>query len=302
MIRTFRPDVLIARFSGTDRDGHGHHQASAILTREAFRAAGDPKQFPEQIAEGLEPWQPKKLYIGNVCGFGAATCDAANYTLRLNTGVKDAVLGTSYVQFAMQGLRHQQSQGAANWTIDDGDRFTFYKLVDSVVESPKDKDGHEQDFFDGIDTSLTGRLGDERTKEPRLGATLTEIQTKIDTAERAGADASAVESALDAAYSLTGNLLLIAGVPSLGQAKMSFYLESLMSEIEKARALMAGAKLSATVDSPMGATPEDAFMAVPGKPFDVTAKLSVEPVFYKHATVSLRLPKGWKSEELRREQ
>ena len=81
VIRTFRPDVLVARFSGTDRDGHGHHQASAILTREAFRAAADPKRFPEQIAEGLQPWQPKKLYIGNVCGFGATTCDAANYTL-----------------------------------------------------------------------------------------------------------------------------------------------------------------------------------------------------------------------------
>ena len=185
VIRTFRPDVLVARFSGTDRDGHGHHQASAILTKEAFRAAGDPKRFPEQIAEGLEPWQPKKLYIGNVCGFGAMTCDAANYTLRLNTGVKDAVLGTSYIQFAMQGLRHQQSQGAANWTIDDGDRFTYYKLVDSVVESPKDKDGHEQDFFDGIDTTLPGlasRLGEEEKKVPWLRSELAEIKAKIDEA------------------------------------------------------------------------------------------------------------------------
>ncbi len=301
VIRTFRPDVLVARFSGTDRDGHGHHQASAILTKEAFRAAGDPKQFPEQIAEGLVPWQPKKLYIGNVCGFGAMTCDAANYTLRMNTGTVDPVLGTSYIQFALRGLRHQQSQGAANWTVEPGDRFTFYKLVDSVVESPKDKDGHEQDFFDGIDTSLTGRLGDERTKEPLLRDTLTQIQGKVDTAERAGADASAIESALDATYSLTANLLVVNGRLSPGQAKMFFYLESLLSEIEKARALVAGAKLGVIVDSPVGATPEDAFMAVPGKPFDITAKLSVERVFYKHATVSLRLPKGWKSEELRRE-
>src|ERR1700716_500632 len=66
-IRTFRPDVLIARLSGTDRDGHGHHQASAILTKEAFRAAGDPKRFPEQIAEGLPAWQAKKLYLGKLC-------------------------------------------------------------------------------------------------------------------------------------------------------------------------------------------------------------------------------------------
>ncbi len=49
VIRTFRPDVLVARFSGTERDGHGHHQASAILTKEAFRAAADPTRFPEQI-------------------------------------------------------------------------------------------------------------------------------------------------------------------------------------------------------------------------------------------------------------
>src|SRR5205807_1995530 len=64
IIRTFRPDVLVARFSGTSRDGHAHHQASAIVTREAFRAAGDPNGFPEHLKEGLLPWQPKKLYVG----------------------------------------------------------------------------------------------------------------------------------------------------------------------------------------------------------------------------------------------
>ena len=64
-IRTFRPDVLTSRFSGTPRDGHGNHEASGVLTREAFRAAGDPKRFPEQIKEGLLPWQAKKLYLGN---------------------------------------------------------------------------------------------------------------------------------------------------------------------------------------------------------------------------------------------
>ena len=56
VIRTFRPDVLVSRFSGTERDGHGNHEASGILTKEAFRAAADPKRFPEQIAEGLLPW------------------------------------------------------------------------------------------------------------------------------------------------------------------------------------------------------------------------------------------------------
>jgi LmbE family N-acetylglucosaminyl deacetylase len=182
VIRTFHPDVLIARFSGTERDGHGHHQASAILTKEAFRVAADPKRFPEQIAAGLEPWQPKKLYIGNVCGFGAMTCPAENYTVKLNTGVVNPTLGMSYVRFAMEGLRHQLSQGAGGWTVEPGDRFTYYKLVDSVLSLTTDKDGHEKDFFDGIDTSLPGlalRLGDEEKKIPQLRPALVEIANEL---------------------------------------------------------------------------------------------------------------------------
>src|ERR1700733_9202572 len=115
VIRTFRPDVLVARFSGTDRDGHGHHQASSILTREAFRAAADPARFPDQIKEGLRPWQAKKGHIGNVCGFMAQSCPKADYTLRLNTGEVDPLLGMSYIQFALLGLKHQLSQGAGGW-------------------------------------------------------------------------------------------------------------------------------------------------------------------------------------------
>jgi LmbE family N-acetylglucosaminyl deacetylase len=201
VIRTFRPDVLVARFSGTERDGHGHHQASSILTKEAFRAAADPKRFPEQIAQGLPPWQAKKLYIGNVCGFGAMTCPDGNWTLKLNTGEKSADLGGSYVQFAMQGLQHQLSQGAANWNVDPGDRFTFYKLVDSITPAKLDKDGHEKDFFDGIDTTLPGlaaRLGTEEPKVPQLRHELTEIAGKIAEASKdaKGSDASPVAAPL----------------------------------------------------------------------------------------------------------
>ncbi|MCU1300284.1 MAG: hypothetical protein JWQ87_568 [Candidatus Sulfotelmatobacter sp.] len=182
VVRTFRPDVLVARFSGTSRDGHGHHQASSILTQEAFRAAADPKRFPEQIKQGLRPWQAKKLYVGNVCGFGAMTCPDAQWTVKLNTGELSPDLGVSYVQFAMQGLRHQLSQGAANWNVEPGDRFTFYKLVDSIEPAKPDKDGHEKDFFDGIDTSLpalAGQLGTEESKAPQLGKELTEITSQI---------------------------------------------------------------------------------------------------------------------------
>jgi LmbE family N-acetylglucosaminyl deacetylase len=301
VVRTFRPDVLIARFSGTDRDGHGHHQASAILTKEAFRAAADPNRFPEQIKEGLQPWQPKKLYIGNVCGFGASSCDAGDYTVKLNTGKEDPLLGESYVQFAIEGLRHQQSQALGGVSVPKGDRFAYYKLVDSVVESPKDKDGHERDFFDGIDTSLMSRLGEQGKKIPWLRKTFEEIQRNIDEAEKA-ADPAAVERALDAADALTSPLTAIAGLPSPEDIERIFYLDSLLSEIQHARALLAAARLQAVVDGPAGGSTESAFMAVPGEQFEVTTKLSVPAGIDKNASIGLRLPSGWRSEELNRRQ
>ena len=77
----------------------------------------------------------------------------------------------------MQGLRHQMSQGAANWTIDAGDRFTFYRLVDSVVPSTLDKDGHEKSFFDGIDTTWRGLAARDEAEQklPQLRTELTEV-------------------------------------------------------------------------------------------------------------------------------
>ena len=68
MIRTIRPDIIIAM--RPDGAGGGqHHQASAVISREAFLAAGDPAKFPEQIREGLRPWQPKKFYYTGRFGF-----------------------------------------------------------------------------------------------------------------------------------------------------------------------------------------------------------------------------------------
>src|SRR5271166_1930723 len=60
IIRQQQPDVIITSFSGTPSDGHGHHQASAILTREAFDAAADPGKFPEQL-KWVKPWRARRL-------------------------------------------------------------------------------------------------------------------------------------------------------------------------------------------------------------------------------------------------
>src|SRR2546421_5665642 len=57
IIRTERPLVMISRFQGNARDGHGNHQAAGLITQEAFKAAGDPSWFPEQLRDGLRTWQ-----------------------------------------------------------------------------------------------------------------------------------------------------------------------------------------------------------------------------------------------------
>ena len=185
-IRIFRPDVLVARFSGTNRDGHAHHQASALLTVEAYRAAGDPTKFPEQIKEGLQPWQPKKLYVGNPPRmFSGGNVADEDYTVRLNTGEYSPVLGMSYTQFALEGLAHQTSQGTGGIRVPPGPRYTYYKLTDSTIPKPS---GHEQDFFAGIDTSLLGlaaRLGAEESKVPFLRAGLESLEKHVDAASKA---------------------------------------------------------------------------------------------------------------------
>src|SRR3954447_4531387 len=67
VIRRYRPDVIFLGFSGTPRDGHGQHQTSAILGKEAFIAAADPAKFPEQL-KYVKVWQARRLL--QAAGFG----------------------------------------------------------------------------------------------------------------------------------------------------------------------------------------------------------------------------------------
>ena len=100
-----RPFVLIARFQGNQRDGHGNHQTAGLVTQDAFKAAGDPKMFPEQIAEGLRPWQPLKLYMGGMR-------EEEDWTIRTDAGEYGPWLGQSYHNFSRIGLSFQRSQNS----------------------------------------------------------------------------------------------------------------------------------------------------------------------------------------------
>src|SRR5205085_6555963 len=102
-IRRFQPDVVITRFPTTGEGGHGHHTASAILAVEAFKAAGDPSRFPEQL-KYVRPWQPKRLFW-NHFSFGAPIKPddpSVAKSLRLDLGTFNPVLGRSYGEIAAE--------------------------------------------------------------------------------------------------------------------------------------------------------------------------------------------------------
>src|SRR5258707_8691703 len=233
-VRMFRPDVLTSRFSGTPRDGHGHHQASAILTVEAFRAAADPNKFPEQIKEGLLPWQAKKLYLGNPPRmFTGGNIADEDYTVKLDIGEYSPLLGMSYTQFALEGLAHQTSQGTGGIRVPPGPRYTYYKLTDSVLAKPAA--AHEGDFFDGIDTSLVGlaaRLGAEEAKVPFLRPALESLQKHVDEATQTFSlqDTSRCAEPLIKGRAETSDLMKRVEASPLSDASKADLLASLRTE------------------------------------------------------------------------
>ncbi len=305
VIRTFRPEVIVSRFDGSPRDGHGNHQASGILSREAFRAAADPARFPERIQAGLLPWQAQKLYIGNIFGEEGAS-------VRLNVGSYDPILGMSFAQFATEGLKHQMSQGVGGFYNPPGDLFRTYRLVDSVLSKPA---GEEKSFFDGIDTTLPGlasRLGAEESKAPFLRPGLAEIERLIAQAQanvRAD-DPSPIAVPLAAALQRLNSLIEQVRPVELARgpkADVAHELQRKRQQLEKAIGLALGLTLQASVDAQHEQTffgffrQEQTFlMAVPGQTFTVTARLynrGRQPITAK--AFELEAPQGWRIEKLK---
>src|SRR5215218_7561164 len=95
VVRAFRPQVIVAVFSGTPRDGHGHHQVSGLLAREVFDAAADTVQFPRSATLGLGAWSPQKFYR-------AARFNPAQATVSFNVGELSALRGRTYAEIASE--------------------------------------------------------------------------------------------------------------------------------------------------------------------------------------------------------
>jgi LmbE family N-acetylglucosaminyl deacetylase len=110
IIRRFRPDVIITRFSPEPADTHGHHTASAMLAAEAFRAAADPHFHAEELTAQTTPWQAGRL-LWNHGTFGAKPGEGVAGLATLDVGGFNPLLGASYGEVAAQSRSMHKSQG-----------------------------------------------------------------------------------------------------------------------------------------------------------------------------------------------
>lgn len=145
IIRAFRPQVVIARYTGTSSDGDGHHEASALLAREAFEVAGDTARFP--VARHGFPWNPLSLF-----GPGTGTTiDVSGF---------DPVSGRTWLALAAEARAVHRTQGYPDSLLRGsrglGGELTLARIATRASDTTTAFAGPS--LFDGIDTTFA-RLG-----------------------------------------------------------------------------------------------------------------------------------------------
>ncbi len=137
VIREFRPDVIVNRFSTVPGGTHGHHTASAVLGLEAFKLAGDPKAFPEQ---NLPPWQPRRIFVNGRGGNDGG--------IQMEISGDDAVTGLSFTELAARSRAMHKTQGFDNFRGFGGGNGPRTESFQLLAGEPA-----TNDIMDGIDTT-----------------------------------------------------------------------------------------------------------------------------------------------------
>ena len=265
VIRLNRPLVVVARFHGTPRDGHGHHHAAGLLTPEAVAAAADPDRFPDQISgEGLRPWRVLRVYRGGVR-------DGEPYHFTVDANEYSASLGTSYQRFASLGLSLQRSQTSGRMRRGGGQVYR-YELLAENPDFVRQKGAEVADnFIFGLDTRLTGLSGLVGEQAgPGIERGLAEVQAAIDEAVR-DFDFTAPEASVAA---LARGLAVLEAL--MGRADMppetGFHLAVKERQFQDAILAAAGVEVRAELANEAGGA-----VVVPGD--EVEVAVEVESVF-----------------------
>ncbi len=184
VIRETHPDIVVTPFEMNVSDGDGQHDATAILVREAFRAAGDRKMFPEQLTDGVEPWQAKRLFAP--AGTGA-------YSVAFNAGEVAKGESESWQQRADRALAEQRSQGSRVHA--PREMVRHYRLIEVApgFEMPEGA----KDFADGLHVGIaelatgTNGAGANGEDAPRMQARLRAMSAAVLSAEGCAGDRAA---------------------------------------------------------------------------------------------------------------
>ncbi|MDR3793471.1 MAG: PIG-L family deacetylase [Terracidiphilus sp.] len=334
-VRIERPLIVMSVFAGNVSDGHGHHQTSGVMAQEVYKLAGDPKVFPDQIAAGLEPWSPLKVYarvpfarVSEKGIFDYATGHYAparfrNYvngtwiegvpsaTVEIPEGEYNPLFGRSYLALGREGLSQQKSQNDGVGVPPAGPNSSGYHLYASRVTAALP--AHEQDFFEGIDTSLAG-IADYAPEAARatwakrfdaLAALVAKAASEFDATDPAKC-ASALAEGLNTTRALRRDVAA-SKLPEMARFNMDHELATKEAQFNLALAQSLGISLVATLEPategraafPMGGARGNqptAQSVVAGEP--LTVDLHVANEGRKEVTIKaaeLRAPKGdWK--------
>jgi LmbE family N-acetylglucosaminyl deacetylase len=278
VVRAQRPDVMLTLPLEASGGGQ-HHQAAARLAKEAFRAAADPARFPEQIAEGLRPWQARKIYQG---GTGGGNDASGNAPVSVSTAGYDPLLGATVAEFGSLARASHRCQDVRRFKSPPGEGRALHYLIDAepAVRGP------ETDILDGVDTSLGGLA----RFSGGLGPSLAAIE---DAARRARAafDASAPQRTLpplrDGLRAVRALIARVRESPAsdAGRYEVLHRLAGEEADFEQALTLAHGLALEPIVED------KD---AVPGQTVKVTTRVfnpGPEPLPIEE--LSLEAPPGW---------
>jgi len=323
-VRMYRPMVITSVFTGNITDGHGHHQVSGEAAQEVFKLAGDPTVFPDQIAQGLRPWSPVKVYA-RIPFFAATSQGIYDYAtnkwspvrfydyvteqwtntvpstdIEIAEGTLDPILGRSYIQMSREGWSQQKSQnGGGNIPLRGAFNVGYHRYGSHIpIKEP------ETGFFDGIDTSLPGIAGLAHGDTAFLTAALKDIDQHVMTATFGylASNPEKIAPELAIGYSKTKDLIDAVNASALSaddKANVVHELQIKLAQFNTALAESLGLHVSAlviprTADRPASLpifAEETATTVSPGAEFGV--RLHVTSALPWTAGGQLRLTRTW---------
>jgi LmbE family N-acetylglucosaminyl deacetylase len=249
LIRTIRPDVVIALMP-TGNGGGQHHQASAVITHDAVKLSGDATKYPDQIKSGLRPWQPKKFYY--LTGFGFPGEQQPSGPLaRINLAVYDPLLGKTYQEIGTEARSMHKCQGMAQLLALPGPAASTYQLSETTLSGARHD---ETSLFDGLDTSIVGLSRFVNGKPPKeLMEGLQAIATAAATAQKnfdTVNDQATVKPLLDGLFAVRvlRRALRAMGIDDQARFDIDFRLRQKEREFQQASLLANGVLVEALAD------------------------------------------------------